>query len=83
MRKEKPSSLVQAIILATAVFNIFTAVLNLFTAGVRAAPAAAAVPPAAISQVVCPAPAAPQVIQYLNVPPPRTNEKEPSRPDGQ
>lgn len=84
MSKEKPSALVQTIILATAVFNIGTAIVNLGVAGLKAVPAAAAAPPASVL-ATCPAAAAPapQVIQYLNIAPPQPNEKEPSRPGGQ
>lgn len=83
MRKEKVSAVVQVIIGVTAAVNICSAALNLSTAVIRSvpqAPAAAAGP--AITQALCPAIAAPQVIQYLNVLP-REDEKEPSRPVGQ
>lgn len=82
MRKEKPLAVVQVVVFATAAFNIGSAMLNLTTAWFRATPATP--PPApAITQALCPAPAAPQVIQYLNVSPPQPHEKEPSRPVGQ
>ncbi len=81
MRKERPSALISAIVLATAIFNVSTAVLNLWTARAKLPEAEPAVTAAA-----CPTTQAPQVIQYLNLPPavavPET-AKEPPRPAGQ
>lgn len=83
MRKEKSPTHVNAIILATTVAGLFTAVVNLWAATVKAAPTLPAPP---VLQALCPASAAPQVIQYLGIPPAGpepTHEKEPSRPGGQ
>ncbi|MFZ5825248.1 MAG: hypothetical protein ACOY94_13110 [Bacillota bacterium] len=82
MRKEKASTVVQVIIGVTAAVNICSAALNLSTAVIRSTPSAPATAPAT-TQALCPATAAPQVIQYLNLAPPREHEKEPSRPVGQ
>lgn len=83
MRKEKASAVVQVIIGVTAAINICSAAINLSTAVIRSGPSAPAAGPAITQASLCPATAAPQVIQYLNVAPPREHEKEPSRPGGQ
>lgn len=82
MRKEKSAAVMSAIVLATAIFNLSTAVANLANSAVKTAPS----PPVPVLAQACPAPAAPQVIQYLNLSPlpgEPDKRKEPSRPAGQ